>query len=40
VIVVVGTVKDIYDTAKRGERARRGLPTEVAGSGGGYGLDR
>jgi len=36
VIVVVGTVKDIYDTAKRGELARRGLPTEVAGSGGGY----
>jgi len=35
-IVVVGTVKDIYDTAKRGERARRGLATEVAGSGGGY----
>ena len=35
-IVVVGTVKDIYDTAKRGERARRGLATEVTGSGGGY----
>jgi hypothetical protein len=39
VIVVVGTVKDIYDTARRGERARRGLPTEVAGSGGGYSFD-
>jgi len=30
VIVVVGTLKDIYDVAKRGEHARRGLHT-VAG---------
>ncbi|MCU7726850.1 permease prefix domain 1-containing protein [Actinoplanes sp. KI2] len=35
-IVVVGTAWDICQVAWRGERARRGLPVKVPGSGGGY----
>lgn len=35
-IVVVGGAWDIVDTAMRAERARRGLPTKVPGTGGSY----
>ncbi|MFI5896855.1 permease prefix domain 1-containing protein [Actinoplanes sp. NPDC051513] len=35
-ILVLGTAWDIVDVTLRGERARRGLPTKVPGTGGSY----
>jgi hypothetical protein len=35
-ILVLGTARDIVEVTLRGERARRGLPTKIAGTGGSY----
>jgi hypothetical protein len=35
-VVVLGTIYDIAETALRGERARKGLPTKVPGTGATY----
>ncbi len=35
-VVVLGSAWDVIDVALRAERARRGLPTKVAGTGGSY----
>jgi hypothetical protein len=35
-VIIMTTLYDIFDVARRAERTRRGLPTKVPGSGGNY----